>query len=181
MSIQIKEYYHLEELRKGSKESFTWIFDKYHSQIFHYCWKFLKQKNIAEEATIDVFIILWKKRHIINSNNYIKSFLYKVATDTSINYLKKIASSQRVRETFMENYFSLTQENGESILIEKEKLQGVEDIIDTLPPRRKQIFKMRYMEGKDNHTIATQLKISLNTVKSQLVKAKHELKKQLYL
>ena len=53
--------------------------------------------------------------------------------------------------------------------------------METLPPQRKAIFKMRYFEGKDNSKIAEQMQISINTVKVQLVKARRHLKQQLAL
>lgn len=57
----------------------------------------------------------------------------------------------------------------------------VHQIIETLPPKRLVVFKMRYYDGLDNPTIAKQLCISINTVKVHLAKARLYLKEQLSL
>jgi len=59
---------------------------------------------MAEEATADVFITLWKKRSIIDPNLPIQSFLFKIAKDTAYNYLKKIASNARLKQAYLESY-----------------------------------------------------------------------------
>ena len=64
-------------------------------------------------------------------------------------------------------------------MIEKEQLEAISKLVETLPPKRKTIFKMRYFEGKDNGTIAEQMHISINTVKVHLMKARHHLKQQI--
>jgi len=62
--------------------------------------------------------------------------------------------------------------NGEVLIIEKEQLMQLNEIIETLPPMRLVVFKLRYFEGLDNGKIADQLGISINTVKVHLAKAR---------
>lgn len=64
-------------------------------------------------------------------------------------------------------------------MIEEEELAYLRQIVDAMPPKRSQIFKMRYFEGNDNQTIAQQLGISVHTVKVQLARARTQLKNQL--
>ncbi|MEN0050963.1 MAG: sigma factor-like helix-turn-helix DNA-binding protein, partial [Bacteroidota bacterium] len=49
-----------------------------------------------------------------------------------------------------------------------------------LPPKRLEVFKLRYYEGLDNSGIAQQLGISINTVKVHLAKARLYLKQQIH-
>ena len=174
-------YHHLVALKKGNTNSFKWIYDQYHSLIYYYTLKFLQEETMAEEATADVFITLWKKRIIIDPNLPIQAFLYKIAKDTAYNYLKKIAADARLKQQYLENYPIIELKNGEVLFLEKEQLAQVEKIIETLPPKRLAIFKLRYYEGLDNNKIAQQLGISINTVKVHLAKARLYLKEQLPL
>ena len=172
-------YQRLVSLKNGDASSFRLIYDEYHSLIYYYSLKFLRQEQIAEEATADVFILLWQKRTIIDPSLPIQALLYKIAKDTAYNYLKKIASNSRLKRQFVKNYPTIEFKDGEVTLLEKEQLSQVETIIESLPPKRQAVFKLRYYEGFDNGMIAEQLGISINTVKVHLSKARLYLKEEL--
>ena len=166
-------------LKRGDANSFKWIYAQYHSTIYYYVLKFLQQEAMAEEATADVFIRLWKKRDIIDPFLPIQAFLYKIAKDTAYNYLKKIANDARLRQEYLNNYPIIELKNGEVLFLEKEQLAQLEKVIETLPPKRLEVFKLRYYEGLDNPKIAERLGISINTVKVHLAKARLYLKNQI--
>lgn len=57
---------------------------------------------MAEEATTDVFVKLWQKSEIIDSDHNILPLLYKITKDTVFNYLKKIARDNRLKQRFVD-------------------------------------------------------------------------------
>ncbi len=178
MSRSIEKYY-IDLLIGGNKEGLNWIFENYKELIYHYIFHFLKQKDLTEEATADVFIKIWQKRAIIQPELGIKALIYKIAKDTAYNYLKKIASDERLKQKYIENYQHVNLEDGEWEYLKKEHFTMVSKIVDSLPDQRKIIFIMKYFEGKNNQEIANHLNLSIHTVKSQLTKAKVFVKKQL--
>lgn len=177
------QYHYLASLKKGDINSFREIYDQYYSQIYAFAQKFIPQKSMAEEATADVFIILWKKRSIIDPNKEVKAFLYKIAKDTVWNYLKKIANDKRLEQEYVEHFILLSQsielKTGERLFLEKEQLSAIHKIIETLPPKRLEIFKLRYFEGLNNSKISQKLGISVNTVKTHLLKARLHLRERI--
>lgn len=174
-----EEYRHLSALKDGEQNSLEWIYAKYFQVIFLYCKKLIGIEVLAEEATSEVFLTLWEKRSIIDINHSIQPFLYHIAKVKAYDYLKKIANDQRLQKQFLLIHSVGNSKSGEHLLIEKEQLEAISKLVETLPPQRKAIFKMRYFEGKDNRKIAEQMQISINTVKVQLVKARQHLKQQL--
>ena len=73
-------------------------------------------------------------------------------------------------------YSLLKQENSmEKIIDYKFLLEKVESIIDTLPPRRKEIFVKRNYECLSIRQIAEELNISPNTVENQLASARKQI------
>ncbi len=176
-----EEYRHLSALKNGDQNSFKWVYAKYFQVIFLYSKKLIGIEVLAEEATSEVFVTLWKKRSIINTDQSIQPFLYRIAKFKAYDYLKKIASDKHLQEQFLLSHSVLHFKSGERLLIEKEQLEAINKLVETLPPQRKAIFKMRYFEGLDNMAIAKQLQISSNTVKVHLVKARQHLKQHLSL
>lgn len=177
--IHLSEHTHLKRLQAGSTESFQQLYQWHHHKIYHYCLKFLVQPSLAEEATADVFIKLWEKRQLIDPAQRISPFLFKLAKDISYNYLRKIASDQRLQEAYLQHYPGREKRDGEQVLIEQEERERLLQLIDLLPPKRREIFRLRYEEELNYASIAKQLGISSNTVKVQLVKARKFLKHQL--
>ena len=176
-----EEYRHLSALKTGDQSSLKWVYAKYFQIIFLYCKKLIGIEVLAEEATSEVFLTLWEKRSIITTDQSIQPFLYHIAKVKAYDYLKKIANDQRLQNQFLLSHSVGNSKSGEHLLIEKEQLEAISKLVETLPPQRKAIFKMRYFEGKDNSKIAEQMQISINTVKVQLVKARRHLKQQLAL
>ena len=174
-----EEYRHLSALKNGDQNSFKWVYTTHFRVIFLYCKKLIGIEVLAEEATSEVFVTLWNKRSIISTDQPIKPFLYRIAKFKAYDYLKKISTDKQLQEQFYLSHTASKCKSGERLLIEKEQLEAINKLVETLPPRRKTIFKMRYFEGKDNGTIAEQMHISTNTVKVHLVKARHHLKQQL--
>lgn len=173
------EHIHLEGLKIGNKTSFRAIYQLHHESIYFYCLRFLIQDSLAEEATADVFIKLWQKREIIDTSHTVAPFLFKLAKDIAYNYLRKIASDNRLKVAYLENYPLMDICDGEQSLIEQESMRELDKWIAQLPPKRRAIFKLRYEEELDYHTIAKRLDISPHTVKVQLVKARKFLKEHM--
>lgn len=172
----LTESTYLNGLKNGDKSSFKQIYDLYHSSVYHYCRKFLIDESFAEDATADVFIKLWEKHAIIDDSKSIRPFLFKLAKDISYNYLRKIASDDRLKEAYIKRYPLVEKQDAELSYIEKENQIRLDTLIDSLPGKRKEIFKLRYEEGLDYKSIAQRLDISANTVKVQLVRARSFLK-----
>lgn len=102
--------------------------------------------------------------------------LYKIAKDIAYNYLKKIGKNDRLKEAFLNTFPAAHNKDGEAILIESEAVAAIHAIVDTLPPKRKEIFMLRYYTGLNNKAIAQELDISVNTVREQLARARQFLR-----
>ncbi len=152
------------------------IYNQYHKQIYYYCLKLIRQDTVAEEATADVFIKLWEKRHIIDPDSPFSPLLYKIAKDIAYNYLKKIAANDRLKQVFLNNFPVGHYKDGEAILIETEAMEAIQTVVEKLPPKRREIYKLRYFEGMNNQAIAQQLNLSVNTVREQLARARRFLR-----
>ena len=163
----------------GDHECFRQLFAKYQGKIYTFCLGLIRRQDLAEEATADVFIQLWKRRADVDPGRPLPALLHKIARDTAFNYLKKIAADQRLATAYAEQYPLITRHDGGQQLIAREQSQLIQETIDLLPPVRRRIFMLHYYQGIGNSTIANLLHISPHTVKSQLVKARHFLRERL--
>ena len=103
--------------------------------------------------------------------------------NNSLNYLKRVNARKRFyrynQKTFYElqlNYLALKDETSNQLLF-KELQQRIEQAIDKLPHRCKEIFLLSRYEGLKYKEIADKLKISNKTVENQIVEALKRIRK----
>lgn len=168
--MDIQERYHLIQLSTGSKESLAFLFQKYNSKVYHYCFQYVRSKEVAQEITMDVFLKVWEKRSMIKADSPLGGLLFKITKDASISYLRKAARDVVLRKEFVQHYLQSLENPLEDHLLFKEGIQIAKQAIATLPPRCRQVFLLRYEEDFSLKQIAEELNISVSTVKKQLSK-----------
>ncbi|MEE9372462.1 MAG: RNA polymerase sigma-70 factor [Saprospiraceae bacterium] len=178
--MEQNEAFHLFKVQNGDIDSFRWFYDCYHSKIYHYCFRYIRKKEIVDEITSDVFVKFWNKRTQLNSKKSASGLLYKIARDYCIDRLRKIARNEELKNSFLEHYEESLLNPIEEDLYFKESLQVINVVINTLPPKRKQVFQMRYQSDMTNDQIAKELDISPNTVKVHLTKASNFIRNYIF-
>ena len=93
----------------------------------------------------------------------------------AFDYLKQVEKSQLLRQRYMEQMQGVSEESDD----QEARIQLLELAINSLSEKRKMILLMNIEGGKSYQEIAEMLRISKNTVKNQLVKAKQLLREKL--
>jgi len=177
-----KEKRLLQGVRKGDKDSFSELFHIYYEDLCRFTLHYTGTTDVAEDIAQDVFLEIWQRRHILSIEGSIKSYLFKSARNSALNYIrhKKIANKweQQVRRD--KNRHRNNPENkiqNLETLMEIEK--AIEEAIDQLPERRKLIFSLSRDEGLTYQEIAIVLNISVKTVETQIRRSKITLRELL--
>ncbi len=158
-------------LKKGDKQAYKTLFEKYGSRLYLFALKYLKEKEDAKDLLNEVFMTLWENRQNLKTNTSLQSYLFTIAyNNIRQRFLKKVREEKYVRG-FAEEYFFDTSK-GEEQLDYQLFVDKVYRIIDLLPPRRKEIFILSYKEELKIHQIAEKLGLSDHHVKKQLVLAR---------
>lgn len=168
--MDLKEQFHLTRFAKGNKQSFVYLHERYQSKVYYYCLKFVGKQEIAEEITSDVFVKLWQKREEVKTDTPIGGLLMKITRDYSLSYLRQVAKNTDRRKAFIDNYFQNLSSPVEEQIYLKEGLAIADQAIENLPPKCRQIFRLRYLDGLSLKQIAEELHISTNTVQNHLQK-----------
>ncbi len=166
----------LQRVIQGDKAAFTVLYDHYKKPGVRFCYSLVKDEDEAENMLQEVFIKIWERREQINPELNFTSYLFTCLRNVSFDFLKKLEREQVLRQ----RYFEKMEEIGNEESWEYElRMVQLETAINALSTKRKQILKMSLEESKSYQEIASTLKISKNTVKNQLVKARQFLKNRL--
>ncbi|HEX3025379.1 MAG TPA: sigma-70 family RNA polymerase sigma factor, partial [Chitinophagaceae bacterium] len=154
------------------------VFDKYYRAVCYFSFQLLKDRAEAEDVAMETFLRYINHQNEFLSDAAVKAFLFKVARNKCVDYLRKQSSSHNYQQHITQtNYPSENTVNNEQIIAGL--LQLVYEEIEKLPQQRKQIFKAVFIEGKDTSTIAGEMNLSPQTVLNQKTKALQMLKQTL--
>ncbi len=153
----------------NSEAAFEELFKAHYPAMVLYAHKFVGDTDTARDIAQQVFVNIYEKRKELQIRSSMKSYLFQSVRNTALNRLKQ----QRVWEKHEEH---LSKESTAVELVSQtvefsELRQSLIRLIEELPPRCRDIFKMNRFEGKKNREIAEELNISIRTVETQISKA----------
>ncbi len=150
-------------------DNFEALFKQYYAPLVAYACKFVPEMDAAREIVQDFFVKLYEKRSTLTIDTSIKSYLYRAVYNSCMNYINQRSIQDRhIKNIDMERN---DEENLENEINSIELQNRIFNLIESLPPKCKRIFKMNRLEGMKNEEIATALHLSKRTVETQISKA----------
>jgi RNA polymerase sigma-70 factor (ECF subfamily) len=155
-------------LKKGDGDAFSFLVNCYNHQLCVYANSLVNDKALAEDIVQNVYIKTWEKRKYLNEYFSIKSFLYKSVHNEFIDQYRKNRSVTILEKKYIEALDAIVEEDHK--VLEKLYLL-VQNEIQNLPPKCKNIFLLSKKEGLSNAEISEHLNISSKTVEAHITKA----------
>lgn len=174
----------LQRFKIGDELAFEKIFKANHNQIVGFCIQFISDLDKAKSLTQEVFLNLWLNREKIETLNGIKAFLYTFAKSSCLNYIRhrKVISKYEDKH-LQEKEEELNREVLESFdfnSLEFSELESlIQQAINDLPEKCRQVFIMSRFDGKKNKEISEELNISVKAVEANMTRALKTLKSRL--
>jgi RNA polymerase sigma-70 factor (family 1) len=157
-------------LKRGDELAFRKVFDEHFRKLYLFCFRFLKNKQHAEEIVHDALLSVWTNRNKIDEDRSILPYLYTITRRLALNALRDIATSQKAMDELWLNMEALSNETEELVLL-NDLRKFTESAVINLPAQQQLVFRMSRYEGLNYDEIAERLNLSRNTVKNHLVLA----------
>jgi len=157
--------------REGNELSYTQLIKKYTKPLFNYGYRFFQDKDFLKDCVQDVFFELWNRRSRISATPAVKWYLFKAMRLRIFREQSKWTKS----ESLDESYDFLVDFSVESKIItdlENVTLNSrIEQVLNALPSRQKEILYLRFYENLDFESISQMMDISKQSVHNLLQKA----------
>lgn len=164
------------QLAAGDQATLQLLFKTFYNDLYKFTWKFVRNQEIAEELTQDIFIHLWENRETLQINSAVKAYLYTMARNRAFNYLKsRVARMSVVSDEVPETYAALSQ-TPEEEFSQQELEKLVAEGIEQLPEKCRIVFNLSRQEGLSYQQIAEELQISPKTVEAHMSTALKKLR-----
>lgn len=162
-----------ERIREGKEDAFKYIFDQHYQVMCFVASQYLHDDIMAEGVAIDLITHIWEHRQdFLVQPDKLRGYLIKGVRNSCLDYLKSKYHQQELNSKEIgEAYYVSTDDNGLGRLLEKELEGEINKAIMNLPDSCRQVFIMSRIEGKSREKIASELGISINTVKYHLKNA----------
>lgn len=157
-------------LARDSEYAFQLVFDRYRNSIYRTAMMYVKSPVIAEEIVQDVFLKLWFQRRQLREIRSLESWLFTLAKNLTLNYLKKIAREWSEKEKWIK-LNSLSENTADHKILNAEHQQLFRQALAQLSPQQLQVYKLAKEQGLSYESIARQLSITPLTVKTHMARA----------
>jgi len=167
----------ISELKKRNKKVFESLFKKYYPWLKSVAINYVFDSDTADDIIQNFFIHLWENVDNINVKSSLKAYFTKAVRNRCLNFLRDKKVTDKNQILYLEANFQHISSNDE-VSQEKENLASeIMEMIDSLPEKMARIFLQKYHHGMRIEEIAKENKISDNTVKTQLKRAKEKIRK----
>jgi RNA polymerase sigma-70 factor (ECF subfamily) len=162
----------LEKITHGDENALRQLFDTFSHKLFHLAYSFLKSREVAEEVVLDVFTAIWNKRKSLMHVNDIEKYLYISVKNQALHSIRRKPVPDENLLSLYEIELIPEDDTPEHILLNKEYEALIQEAIDTLPPKCKEVFRLCLSDNLKNREIAELLSISEKTVSEHLALAR---------
>lgn len=145
-------------------------------ELVAYANGYLFENASCEDVVQEVFVRLWEKSNKIDLKTNLNAYLYAMVRNRCLNRLKAIKITDNSK--ILEAQTTLLADYGLDWFPDDEKeirYQQAIHIIENLPSKMRAIVELRFKENYRYKEIANEMNVSINTVKTQLKRAKVKL------
>jgi len=163
-------------LKGGDGAAFDEIYKRYWKKSFNEAYKRMRNAELCEELVQDIFAGMWLKRAAAEIENLWAYLRVAIRNQVFMEYRKgsRLPVFEEPLEHMAETYLQ-----ADSIFELKELQARINEWLALQPEKRREIFRLRYMEELSTKEISELLDISQKTVQNQLITATAQLKETL--
>ena len=141
------------------------LVNRYSKMVFQIAYQNCFIKSDSEDIMQEVIIKLWKNIDKIKNDEHLKAWLIRTTINTTIDNNRTSKAK-----------YEVSLEDNEDAYFEKEELEIINELKKLKPDCRNVIY-LYYYQGYKTKEIAKILNMNINTVSTNLSRAKQELKK----
>ena len=173
--------------RKGDKDAFKALFEKYNRPVFQFCFRFLGNSHDAEDITQDTFIQVFQAAPQYEPRSKFSTWLYTIAKNLCLNRLRagrretpdNTCATQDEESSRLKDKLNSGNPGPDRQLEQKELSKIVQEAVQALPESIRLPLILRRYQDLSYNEIAAIMEISVTAVKLRLHRAKSMLASKL--
>lgn len=168
----------LELMKKDDQEAFTTIYNKYWYPLMQHVMKAVRIYSEAEDIIQEIFVSIWKNRARLEIRAALSTYLFNSARYMAIRNIERNLTRSNYLQRLSDQIDNGGVPSPETLLHMRELEERIEQAIESLPGKMKEIFNLSRKQQLSYREIATRLGVSEETVKKQVSNALNRLRIQ---
>jgi RNA polymerase sigma-70 factor (ECF subfamily) len=171
----ISEQKLIKEVKRGKPKYQKLLFEIYAPKMLGVCSRYFQTMEEAEDALQDGFVKVFSNINSFRGNGSFEGWIRRIMVNTSLNlHRKNLKHYYHIDIADTETRISDIRLNFDQL-----EVQDLLNMIQELPNGYRLVFNLYEIEGYSHKEIADELGVSVNTSKSQLLKARRRLREKL--
>ncbi len=172
----------------GDEGAFRTVFEQSQRMVINTCYRFVNNKEAAEDLTQDVFVEVFRSIKNFKGGSKLSTWIYRIAITKSIDYLR--TQKRKKRFAFLkslpdndepeEQIVNNDSINPEKEMENKDRIRILNWALDALPENQRVAFTLSKYNEMSYKEIAEILDTTISSVESLIHRAKKNLEKKLY-
>lgn len=159
-------------IRDGDAVAMDAMFTTYYAELVSFAASYTKAREAAEDVVQDVFVRVWERRTEWVVRGSVAQYLYGAVRNRALNAMAHERVVTRQMDQAARDRVGEGAANAGVAELEREELVAlVTRVVDTLPPRCRDVFVLSRYRRLTQREIAATLGITVNTVNVQLGRA----------
>ncbi|WP_439098884.1 RNA polymerase sigma factor [Bowmanella dokdonensis] len=157
----------IEQVRQGDRQAYRQLYTEHVGMVHGLCYRLTGgDRALAEDATQEVFIQLWRKIGNYRGDSKFSTWLHSVSSNVCVSYIRK-------QRGWWQRMFNI--EDSAAMQETAEGSTGEVDIeayVQRLPERARMVFVLHAIEGYRHEEIAEMMDMAVGSSKAQFHRAK---------
>jgi len=163
---------------QGQQAAYSTLVDRYQLYVFTLVMRYVKERELAEELSQDVFVKAYRCLADFKGNSKYSTWLYTIVHTTCLSHLRKRKDDTVLLEE--EKMVSLTDSLGSEDPFSRMEQQGRKQMLDAavkhLPPDDAHIITLHYQGDQSLEEIGIIIGATPGNVKVKLFRARQKLR-----
>jgi RNA polymerase sigma-70 factor (ECF subfamily) len=156
---------------EGNSKAFEALVQKYHKPIFNIAFRMIQDRDEAEDITQSVFVKAYVKLNTFNFHFRFFSWLYRMAVNESLNFLK-----ERKRFSELDERYVASEKGPDESVQDDQQAELVQRAVMELAVDARIVIVLKHFMELSYQEMSWILDIPEKTVKSRLFTARQNLK-----
>jgi len=164
-----------ERIREHHDQALEELLHRYHDPLRKFALTLIGRRDLAEEAVANVFLKIWSRRQSLIIRASVRRYLFSAVGNQAINLSKSQNEQGTVQLDTVPPGELADMMGADTNILYKEFRDEIDRLLDELPTRRQQIFRLNRIDGLSYMEISTALGVSVYTVQNHMIQAMKQL------
>lgn len=171
----------VQNIARSDYKAFSHLYDRYWDLLLSVALKKTGDSDIAMDIVQDLFVDIWQRRSTLPQIDDVRKYLITSLYFKVFMYFRK----QGIQQRHISSYFTFLENEKEEDFLQllegeiqhTQLLTAIEESVEDMPERMRQVFNLKYYRSLSNKEIAETMGISVQTVKNQLMRSLQHIRK----